>query len=75
MSSLLGLENSRAGRGGTTDLPYRQSADNQGSDNILSAGRWEDSIMDTGQAFLLLETTATLVAGVAWIRQLLSCPA
>jgi hypothetical protein len=33
-------------------------------------------MMDTGQAFLLLETTATTcMAGVVWIRQLLSYPA
>jgi hypothetical protein len=32
--------------------------------------------MDTRRAFPLLETTATtFVAGVAWIRQLLSYPA
>jgi hypothetical protein len=32
--------------------------------------------MDTGQAFLLLETTTpTFVAGVVWIMQLLSYPA
>lgn len=31
--------------------------------------------MDTGQAFLLLETTATIfMVGMVWIMQLLSCP-
>jgi hypothetical protein len=35
----------------------------------------EDSMMDTGQAFLTLETTATIfMAGVLWTMQLLNYP-